>query len=132
MAAEALQAPFLGRIFLLSLLFQCHIKSNYYYLNDRESHSKGRETVLLINVFLIISFAWYMVGQAFSRGSGHILLRSFPINKHLVFPFITPSGLIIGIILKTESSLSCKASDLSEIKKSSIPYITKLAQVSEG
>jgi len=65
-------------------------------------------------------------------GAIHYLFKSNPLREVLLFPTITPSGLSIGIILKTKLFLRYFATSSSETKNYKIPSTIKEAFDSPG
>lgn len=65
-------------------------------------------------------------------GCPNNLLTSFPINEHLVFPTVTPSALIIGIILNINLCLK-RSAILSLLRRNFIiPWTNQEPLVSPG
>lgn len=87
-----------------------------------KSHTKS--TGKLLAKAFTSRFAWKIVGWMVLCGFRHLLFRSTPSTPHLWFPFTTPSGFSIGTTLNTNWFLSCSATGLALVKKSSTPFIT--------
>ncbi len=74
----------------------------------------------------------FSFGSSSSIGSVYYLFISLPIRVVLVFPIITPSGLHIGIILKTNLFLSSSATLDLDTRKLIKPWTIQLEAVSPG
>ena len=87
---------------------------------------------LLSSVLRIIIFVEQFSGHCFILGAIHYRLRSNPLREVLLLPTMTPSGLSIGMILKTKLFLRYLATSSSETRNYRIPSTIKDAFDSPG
>ena len=87
---------------------------------------------LLSRVLRIIIFVEQFSGHCFILGAIHYRLRSNPLREVLLLPTMTPSGLSIGMILKTKLFLRYLATSSSETRNYRIPSTIKDAFDSPG
>lgn len=77
----------------------------------------------LVDSSLISPLIWVTTGWSQSSGSRYFLFKSFPLQLVRQLPIITPSGLIIGTILRMVRRLSSTASLEEPVMKLRKPYI---------
>lgn len=100
----------------------------------RECPCKSQQSVISLSFAndLISFLTAKLTGCRTLFGAFQRRFRSYPLSEHRQLPFITPSGLRIGTILKTKWSRSALASAALLVRKSRTPFIIHEALLSPG